>query len=487
MEKNSDQFDAIVIGAGPGGTTVASLLANEGKRVLLIDKNDRAGGRMSTYAKDGFSYELFPLNGVPSTNSLFEELSRRLGKQDRVKPILAKEFGHLGSIYYEDKTGRVRSWAMGTSPLRMIRAFGIRLTDVRALRQMIGMLATLARMPPGEVETLYQISALDYIDQNWPLPAGIRTYFLATFAEGVFEMSADRVLASEMIRAYQTTVKDGGGRYYEHGIGGFFEEMAKMVEERDGKFLKNTRVRRILIEDARAVGIETTEGEVYRAKLVISSAGVRQTAFKLVGGEHFPAAYIEQLKRLENNLACVGYRYFVDAPVLQDVMMIYYPEGCVGSVKEFERMARGELKPEHNYIYIGTTSLYPGMAPEGKQLIFACMSCLADPAQDVTPYLEYIERRVRALVPALYDHIERIEVMEPKTVLLVGNDVVQRGQGGESYGIAMSLGQSGPERPGAKSPIAGLYYVGNDVAGTGLGTDMAVESGFRVFDMVKDL
>ena len=90
-------------------------------------------------------------------------------------------------------------------------------------------------------------------------------------------------------------------------------------------------------------------------------------------------------------------------------------------------------------------------------------------------------------MPALYDHIERIEVMEPKTVLLVGNDVVQRGQGGESYGIAMSLGQSGPERPGAKSPIAGLYYVGNDVAGTGLGTHMAVESGFRVFDMVKDL
>ena len=148
-------------------------------------------------------------------------------------------------------------------------------------------------------------------------------------------------------------------------------------------------------------------------------------------------------------------------------------------------MARGEKKPEHNYIYIGTTSLYPGMAPEGKQLIYACMSCLADPAQDAAPYLEYIEKRVRALVPELYEHIERVEVMEPKTVLLVGNDVIQRGQGGESYGIAMSLGQSGENRPRAKSPIDGLYYVGNDVEGTGLGTHMAVESGFKVFDMVK--
>lgn len=482
-----NQFDAIIIGAGPGGTTIAALLANSGKRVLMVDKNDRAGGRMSTFTKDGFSYELFPLNGVPSTNSLFEELSRTLGKQDRVKPILAKDFGHLGSIYYEDKQGKVRSWAMGTSPLRMLRAFGVRLTDFRALKQTIGMLARLAKMQKDEIETLHHISALDYIDQNWPLPAGVRTYFLATFAEGVFEMSADRVPAAEMIRAYQSTVKDSGGRYYEGGIGGFFDVMAETVEEHGGRFLKNTRVKRILLENGHAAGIETTEGESFFAPIVISSAGVRQTALKLVGEEQFPADYIARLKSLENNLACVGYRYFVDAPILKDVMMIYYPEGCVGSVEEFERMAHGEQKPEHNYIYIGTTSLYPGMAPEGKQLIYACMSCLADPAQDAKPYLDYIERRVRALVPELYDHIERVEVMEPKTVLLVGNDVIAKGQGGESYGIAMSLGQSGKDRPSAKSPIAGLYYVGNDVEGTGLGTHMAVESGFKVFDMVKDI
>ena len=37
---NDNVFDAIVIGAGPGGTTVASLLANDGKKVLLVDKNN---------------------------------------------------------------------------------------------------------------------------------------------------------------------------------------------------------------------------------------------------------------------------------------------------------------------------------------------------------------------------------------------------------------------------------------------------------------
>ena len=41
-------YDAIVVGAGPGGSAAAALLANAGKRVLLVDKNQSAGGRMMT-------------------------------------------------------------------------------------------------------------------------------------------------------------------------------------------------------------------------------------------------------------------------------------------------------------------------------------------------------------------------------------------------------------------------------------------------------
>jgi len=53
---NEKLYDVIVVGAGPGGTTVASLFANTGKRVLLVDKNAKPGGRMITVNKDGFSY-----------------------------------------------------------------------------------------------------------------------------------------------------------------------------------------------------------------------------------------------------------------------------------------------------------------------------------------------------------------------------------------------------------------------------------------------
>jgi prolycopene isomerase len=66
----------------------------------------------------------------------------------------------------------------------------------------------------------------------------------------------------------------------------------------------------------------------------------------------------------------------------------------------------------------------------------------------------------------------------------VGNDILFEGQGGESYGIANSVGQAGPDRPRGDTPIEGLYLVGNDAGGFGLGTHQAVDSGFNIFDMV---
>jgi prolycopene isomerase len=166
--------------------------------------------------------------------------------------------------------------------------------------------------------------------------------------------------------------------------------------------------------------------------------------------------------------------------------MVLFPEGCVSKYEEFERMARGETKPEKNYIYLGTTSLYPGMAPKGKQVVYAVISCAPDPKLNPTPYLEYIERGIRKIMPEFYDSnwIENTEIMSPAIVPSVGTDAIFSGQGGESYGSANSIGQVGPDRPRGDTPIGGLYITGNDAGGSGLGTHQAVDSGFNIFDMV---
>ena len=50
--------DVIVIGAGMAGLTCGCLLAKEGLRVLMIERNQKVGGCCSSFQKDGFSFDL---------------------------------------------------------------------------------------------------------------------------------------------------------------------------------------------------------------------------------------------------------------------------------------------------------------------------------------------------------------------------------------------------------------------------------------------
>ncbi|HOE69459.1 MAG TPA: NAD(P)/FAD-dependent oxidoreductase [Brevefilum sp.] len=481
-------YDVIVVGAGPGGTTVASLLANSGKKVLLIDKNQKPGGRMMTINRDGFSYELFPINCVPQHDSLFEKLSQTLGKENHVKLILGDDFG-IGKLFYENREGEITSWQMGLKfpgVLKMFGFIGVKPWQLRSIFQIARVVGKLRAMDETEISALYNVSAMEYLDSLGPMPAGFRTFMLASFGEGAFEMTSDRVAAGEMVRMFQETFSGSGGRYYEGGVGHFFEVMAQTVEEKGGKVRMNARVESINTWDGSVCGITTQTGETYTAPVVISNAGIRQTVLKLVGEDKFETDYVERIKSLESNLACVGYRYFTSRPVLTSPMMVLFPEGCVAKYSEFEAIAHGEAKPENGYIYLGTTSLYPNMAPVDKQVVYAVVSCLPALHVESKPCLEYIEKGVRKIAPELYepDVITHTEIMTTAIVPSVGNDAILPGQGGESYGIANSIGQAGPHRPKGDTPISGLYIVGNDTEGFGLGTHQAVDSGFKVYEKV---
>jgi C-3',4' desaturase CrtD len=57
MKKENNKFDIIVIGAGMGGLTAASLLSAEGYRVLVLEASHVAGGCSSSYYRKGYIFE----------------------------------------------------------------------------------------------------------------------------------------------------------------------------------------------------------------------------------------------------------------------------------------------------------------------------------------------------------------------------------------------------------------------------------------------
>ena len=50
-------LDAIVIGSGPGGLTAAALLSKAGKRVLVLEQHDQAGGCCHSFEEEGYEFD----------------------------------------------------------------------------------------------------------------------------------------------------------------------------------------------------------------------------------------------------------------------------------------------------------------------------------------------------------------------------------------------------------------------------------------------
>ncbi|MCJ7795872.1 MAG: FAD-dependent oxidoreductase, partial [Thermoleophilia bacterium] len=80
-------YDVIVVGAGFGGSACAGLLAKRGLRVLLVEKNARAGGKAMSLSKNGFTYTAWVVIGAPVVGNLYEAVAKELGVEDLVHMI----------------------------------------------------------------------------------------------------------------------------------------------------------------------------------------------------------------------------------------------------------------------------------------------------------------------------------------------------------------------------------------------------------------
>jgi len=114
------EVDVTIIGAGLTGLTTAFYLAKAGKKVAVIEKEDRAGGVIRTRREDGFLFETGPNTGVyssPDLVRLFDDL------EGRCTPEFANSKGKKRWIWKKDRWHALPSGpvsAIGT-PLFRIR------------------------------------------------------------------------------------------------------------------------------------------------------------------------------------------------------------------------------------------------------------------------------------------------------------------------------------------------------------------------------
>ncbi|XP_070565727.1 all-trans-retinol 13,14-reductase-like [Ptychodera flava] len=106
VKKVPDDLDAIVIGSGIGGLSVAALLARTGKKVLVLEQHDQAGGCCHTYIEKGFEFDVGihyvgeMKHGIP-TRTLVDQLTNgQLQWQQMDEPYDIIAIGEPGKRRY---------------------------------------------------------------------------------------------------------------------------------------------------------------------------------------------------------------------------------------------------------------------------------------------------------------------------------------------------------------------------------------------------
>jgi len=340
-------------------------------------------------------------------------------------------------------------------------------------------------MPPEQVARLSGSSFADWLKRA-EIPRALYAFIVSLCCDGMFMVPVDALDAAEAIASLQAIFTRGGGIFCRGGFGRVAEACCEAVRRFGGDVLMSTRALRVLVENGEVRGVRTARGE-FRAPIVISNAGIQPTVLKLVGPEHFDEGYVKYVRELVPSYALIGHRYFLSRPVTDAPYGVIFSDQSPWTLERLERACAGEASRDGVLYYEVPSNYDPTAAPEGKQLLMTGSFCPPDPDLSRQELLAWARAGEAALFGAFPDLERCIESKDFYTTRSVSNatrDSVVPGAGGETIGLGQIAGQCGDRKPSIQAPIRGLFYVGCDAGGTGIGTQQALESGMNVAEAV---
>jgi prolycopene isomerase len=336
-------------------------------------------------------------------------------------------------------------------------------------------------MSPQDIDALDDISFYQWLSR-YQLPQGAYSILVALMSDACFVVPMETLAASEAIRALQNAFLRGGGVFCKGGIGRVAETFAQAVEAFGGKVMMRTKVKKITVDQDRVTGLVTEKGS-FQAPIVVSNVGIQPTVLKLVGQEYFDKSYLSYVKELVPSLGFIGVRYFLDKEIINEPYGAIFSVESYWSLEKWLQARRGNIPKEITVWFEVPSNYDPQSAPPGKQVVLTGAWCQPDPRisdKDEKAWWNKVDEMMFGVFPEMQAHIESKEGYSPRHVSTLTRDQVLPGIGGECIGLGQVVGQCGRHKPSVKAPVRGLFYVGCDAGGRGIGTQQAVDSGINV-------
>jgi prolycopene isomerase len=498
-----EQYDVIVVGAGLGGMTAASLLAKRGVSVLMIEQQDKPGGSCTSFKRDGVTYDVgtamlygFGERGFKPFRFLINELE---------EPIEIVAHSTLARMTFEGQPitfwSDVERFLQELDRLYPEEKEGLRLfyRDLYKMYENI-VIKNEVVVPPSEfsprqglrrlmtgplqmlkMQKLLTTSVRTLLDQYFHSPEII--HFFDKLCSAYCYTTADETPA--VLAATMFLDNHIGGVYYPAGGAQMLPNtIEKAFERMGGQVLYHTLVDEILIQDNQAYGVRLQNDVEIHAKRIVANATVWNIYGKLVRPEHIKPERLEWARSLVPTYPSMTLYMVVDRAAL--------PE----DVLPWEVFIENRAEIDSSDLTLYTNALVDAtLCPPGKLVITAIAPNLETwPASDAPEYRSETYQKqkqaeaqrmldqVEQHFPGFSSHIETLIVGTPTTIerYLLKN-------GGAVGGPKNMIGQEMLKRLHARSEWKNLYICGDSTV-MATGAPATVVSGVGAANVVlRDL
>ncbi|HEV3469816.1 MAG TPA: NAD(P)/FAD-dependent oxidoreductase [Pyrinomonadaceae bacterium] len=404
----AQKYDCIVIGGGHNGLVNAAYLARAGRKVLVLERRHVLGGAAVTEEVfPGFKFsvasyvvsllrpeiireldlprhglEILPLDGtftpMPNGDYLWRVNDHAKTRREiaRHSKLDAEAYDEYGKAMVE--MGRFVKPILSMTPPDPTSLSPKGLLDLLFLGRRFRRLSTEDKYNQVQLMTM---SAVDFLDR-WFETDVLKATMSASGIIGTFLGVRSPGTAYVLLHHYMGEI-DGAFRSWglaRGGTGAISNAIADAAREAGAEIRTESPIAKIVVKDGRARGVVLEDGDELEAAVVSSSVDPRLTFMKMVGEEHLPGEFVEDIRRYKFrgssgkvNLALDGLPDFTALPGpgahLRGAVSISPSVEYMERAYDDAKYGRFSRRP---YIDIVIPSLTdPSVAPPGKHV----MSC----------------------------------------------------------------------------------------------------------------